>query len=215
MARAGAAAIVFALAGALAPGGLFAEAAKLEAELEIETLRRQRLNAEELLGFDRWRKFEAARFDLAVHTHDYTLPLSERPELQEDLEEVVVRSLLRLGQKRIQRQMQLLERRDEIRARVRGIEVEDLKRERSRPGLDVSPRFNAGSQTSMGAKLSLGGTRSRFWQGASLRLTQEIGGADTSVKLSFRDHRRSIYLLYHSDDDKRGEMVHFGIRFVR
>lgn len=215
MARARAAGMVLALAVALAPAGLFAEAAEPEDELKIKTLRRQRLNAEELLGFDRWHKLEAARFDLAVHTHDFTPSLSERPEIQEDLEEVVVRSLLRLGQKSIQREMRLLERRDEIRARVRGIEVEDLKRERQRPGLDVSPRFNAGSQTSMGAKLSLGGTRSRFWRGASLRLTQEIGGADTSVKLSFRDHRRSVYLLYHSDDDKRGEMIHFGIRFVR
>ncbi len=191
-----------------------AQLSALKSDLEVPSIKRQRLNAEELLGFDRWRRFEGARFDRELHDHDFTPRLADRPELQEDLEEIVTSSLLRLVHKRFQRQLQLIERRDALRARVRGLELEEWERGRERRGLDVSPQFNFHSRAAIGAKLGLDGWRSRFWSGAGLEVYTEVDGPDAGIKLSFRDGWRSTYLVYQTAHRKRGETIEFGFRLA-
>lgn len=187
-------------------------AAKQQLDLELDSKKRARANARELLGFDRWHRFESARFEMELYQHDFTSSLAERPDRREIVEEIVYDTLVRLSQKSVQRRLRLTERRDEVRARIRGREVSDLKRSRATPGLDVSPRFRFGSDVSLGAKFSIDGIDSPFWSRVGLRLSHDVGGRDAIAKLDFRDDWRSFYLLYHADHKERGEMVELGIR---
>ncbi len=185
-----------------------------EPRVEVESLKWERLSAEDLLGFDRWHRFQAARLELEHYRHDYTPSISEMADREEVLEDIVLGTVLRLTHKRIQRKMRLIERRDKFRAKMAGREPGESKPERHRLGLDVSPRFEVGEVSSAGFKLGLDGIASPFWSAVNLRFTHDLNGEDATAKLTYRDELRSFYLIYHLAHDKRGEMVEFGLRMA-
>lgn len=181
-----------------------------EVEIEVPRQRRQQRAVKELLGLDRWQRLEAARFDFDLQLLNTAHGRSEDPVKLDELEDVFMSSLLRLGQKRIQGSLRLIERRDEMRSRLRA----GSQAEKRRPGLHLSPGVRVGTASSFGVKLRLRGLRSPLWSRTSLRLRREVDGRNASVKLAFRDHRISSYLVYDTEHEKRGESVELGLRFT-
>lgn len=164
---------------------------------------RQRRLAEDLLGRERWRQLQEARFEIYLHTLDLTRELSDDPRRQHEVGRVLVRSLLKSSQEALERRLRLEERRDALRDRFR----RRAAGAGGRRGLDVTPRFRLDSRFWLGAKLRLRGRGSHFLAHADLRLGSELDGRNPSIKLAFMDHTRHGFLVYHLDHRQRGEAI--------
>lgn len=183
-------------------------------DLELPREKRQHRILKELLGRDRWRRLNQARFKIALHDHGFTPGLSDNPDRHEDVSGVLLRSLGRIGHKAVLKGLRLEERRDSLRAQLRRSRADDLDSQtEGRPKLRFSPRFRLDSSAWVGAKLRLARTGSRLWSGTSLRLGSELDGHNPSVKLGFEDHSRRAFLIYNGDHDERGESVELLIGF--
>ena len=176
-------------------------------------LERQRRLVKELLGRERWRQLEAARFQIHLHDLGFTPELSDNPARHDEVGRVLLRSLLKASQESVERRLRLEERRDALRGRYRRRKTDAESWTTSRPSLDVSPRVHLDSRLWLGAKLRLPGIGSRFWSHTDLRLGSELDGQNPSLKLAFMDHARHGFLVYHANHRQRGEAIELRIGF--
>lgn len=179
---------------------------------ELKAQEKQRRIVEDLLGPDRWRHLDAARFRIGLRDHPFTPELAADPDLHDEVAGILMRSIGRMAQKGLQRRFRLYERRDALRARLRASDGRRSDEGASgRAGLDVSPRLRLGDRPWVGAKLRLRGTGDGFWSRTSLRLGSELDGSDPSVKLAFKGWTRRGFLAYHPDHPRRGEVLELQI----
>lgn len=191
------------------------EAESLELVFEGTDRERQRRIAEKLLGPDRWRRLDQARFQIELHDHHFTPALVDNSFWHDEVETILARSVGRMAQKGLQRRFRLYERRDAFRERLRDRRGAEESGSGRGLGLDLSPRVRLGDRPWIGAKLRLRGVGDGFWSRTSLRLGSELDGGDPSVKLAVRSAERRAFIAYHPDHARRGESVEvqFGFSF--
>lgn len=169
-----------------------------------------------ILGHGRWRDLEAARFDLQLHSLEFTQRLWEDPHKQAKVEDAFLSSFLKIVREGVDQRLGLeekLDRRlDRWRARARerfgfdGVDSDSL-------GIDVSPRFDVGGDGKIGMKLRATGLSSAIGQRTSLRLHQSLRRDDFGVKLAYQDRDRNVYLEYRRNHKYRGETIQLDVRF--
>ena len=179
-------------------------AAATSGAAEIEAAERERRFVEELLGPDRWRRLDAARFRIGLHEHAFTPGLSTNPAVHDEVARILARSVGKIVQKGLQRRFRLYERRDAFRARLRESRGTP-ERSSGRTGLDVSPRLRLGDRPWLGVKLGLRGDGLRSL--TSLRFGSELDGGDPSVKLELKGSARRAFVAFHADHPRRGRTI--------
>lgn len=183
-------------------------------ELELPREKTQRRVLQELLGRDRWRRLEQARFKIALHEDSLTPALSELRQQHEEVADVLLSSLGRISHKSLIRALRLEERRDALRGRLRERRSGGVDARRTpRPKLEFSPRFRFDGDAWVGTKLRLSGTRSKLLEHSSLRVGSELDGHNPGVKLAFETETRRAFLIYYGDHRKRGESLELLIGF--
>lgn len=180
---------------------------------ELARQERQRRMVQKLLGRDRWRRLDIARFDIRLHNHPFTPDLADHQYREELVSGILLQTVVKLSQKSVERRLRLYECRDSLRGRLRGVDRSGSESRADRPGVRVSPRFRLGERAWLGAKLRLTGADSGLLSRTSLRLGSEIDGQDASVKLAFRTYSRQAMVVYHTDHRKRGEALEFQLGF--
>lgn len=181
-------------------------------DLELPRERKQRRVVKELLGRDRWRRLNQARFWIAVHDDSLTPMLADDRFMYEEVSGILLRTVGRISHKAVLKRLRLVERRDALRERL-GDNPNAESRTGGRPKLRVSPRLRYDDSAWLGAKLRLKGTDSRFWSSASLRVGSEFDGSNPGVKLGFEEDSRRAFLVYHGDHRKRGESLELLVSF--
>ena len=183
-------------------------------EVELPREKTQRRVLQELLGRDRWRQLEKARFKIALRESGMTPALSELRDEQEEVADILLSSLGRIGHKSVLRALRLEERRDDLRTRIREQRHGTAEPERAHgPKLKFSPRFRFDGDAWVGAKMRLTGTDSKFWSHTSLRVGSEFDGHNPGVKFAFEDETRRAFLIYYGDHKERGESLELLIGF--
>lgn len=182
--------------------------------LELPPEKTERRVLKELLGRDRWRRLDQARFKIELHEKGLTRPLVDDRTQHEEVADVLLASLGRIAHKGLLRTLRLEERRDAFRARLKESRRGDSPAGGgSGPKLRFSPRFRFDGDAWVGAKFRLTGTRSGFLSNTSLRLGTEVDGHNPGVKFAFENDTRRVFLIYHGDHRKRGESIELLIGF--
>ncbi len=171
----------------------------------------QRMDLRDLLGRERWRQLEEARFRIHLHDLQFTPELSDDPTAHDEVGHILLRSLLKGSQEAVEQRLRLEERRDALRDRLRGRSLGSHELSPARPQLALSPRFHLDRELWVGTKLWLRGTGSAFWTYADLRLGSELDGGNPSVKLAFHDNSRHGFISYHFAHPERGETIELRI----
>jgi hypothetical protein len=182
---------------------------------EIKAELRQQNQVRELLGDNRFRRLERARF--RVHVYELQLQPSREFEqvsaLYEDIEGAMRSNFGKIARDWLEHRLGLAERfeRWEQRRDERRVDPVDTA---ASPALSFSPRLAAGSSPYVGTKIRLRNAPNRLLSNLSLKTHYRLDDGETALRLTWqtRDHYVSLEQVF--DDRYLGDVASLSLRFT-
>lgn len=172
-----------------------------------------------VLGDDRWRRLDGARFALEVDSLGFTRDPEEDRQRKHEVEGVLKSNFVKLTREALETRLGLDELGERLIARLLPSRFADdtASGERRNGGfrMRMSPRLSAGDRNRIGVKLSPVGLRAPLLRGAYLKFLQDLDEGSARAVLAFEHPTKDqdIYIEYRSDDRRHGEYVRFSVRF--
>jgi hypothetical protein len=195
------------------PGAALAADPPSVDEIKVE-LRRQS-QVRDLLGDNRYRRLERARFQ--VHVYDLHLqPLREFEQvsvLYGDIESAMRSNFGKIARDWLEHRLGLDERIERWESR-RDEKRDDTSILGPSPKLSFSPRFAAGDHPYLGTKIRLRHAPNAFLSNLSVKARYGVDDGETGLRLTWqtRDHYVSLEQVY--DDRYLGDVLSLSLRFT-
>lgn len=171
-----------------------------------------------VLGDDRWRRLDGARFALEVDSLGFTRDPEEDRARKREVEDVLKSNFVKLTREALQARLGLDEWADRLVDRMQQNRLADDGSRGRRDAhfrMRFSPRLSVGDRNRIGVKLRPAGLSAPLLRGAYLKLLQDLDEGSTRAVLAFEHPTKDqdIYVEYRSDDRRQGEFVRFSVRF--
>jgi hypothetical protein len=182
-------------------------------EIKVELRQQNRLRA--LLGDNRWRRLERARFQVHLYhldLHPYR-EFEQVSALYDDIESSMRSNFGKIARDWAEHRLGLADRFEAWEQR-RESRRESVDRREAGASLRFSPRFGAGDDPYLGTKIRLRHAPDGFLSHLSLNTKYHFDDGDSSVRLTWqtRDHYVSLEQVF--DDRYLGDVLSLSMRFT-